>query len=408
MAVVKVEAISAQITNWSADRVTSVLKDAGCDAIVGATVPNVFYLTGYSSLSHRLLGRVPVFAILTKEGTKHLITPSSDCDLVAMHQPRIDTLNLYGSFFVAPAAEHREISDEERFLSDLLPSMRGDSDWLDAFGTAMRKEKLESAHVLLDEEGLTPAQFDSICTLFANATFRLGSELLRGARSVKSPVEVELLRKASAITEQAITSALGRMQQGSTDADLHREFQLATIQQGARPFFEVIASGSRTSMSNAEPTGHPLESNRVIRFDVGCKYMMYCSDIARNAAFGEVSPEIRRYYQAILAGEEKGLETIKPGVSAAALFHVIVDAVRENGIPRYERHHCGHGIGLEGYETPLIAPQDETVLEQGMVLCIETPYYELGLGGLQVEDMVVVTDDGCELLTQLDRQILTV
>ena len=236
----------------------------------------------------------------------------------------------------------------------------------------------------------------------------MGSEILKRCRSVKAPVEIERLRQASSVTENAITSALGQMQQGSTDIDLHREFLFSIVHRGARPYFEVIGVGTRTSLCNAEPNGSTLERNSIIRFDVGCKYMMYCSDIARNAVFGEVSCRIGRYYQAVLAGEQAGLEAIRPGVTAAELFQVMVDTVRDNGIPHYERHHCGHGIGLDGYETPLIAPNDTTVLEEGMVLCLETPYYELGLGGLQVEDMVLVTSDGCELLTQLDREILAV
>jgi Xaa-Pro aminopeptidase len=398
--------IVAQITAWSASRVTAAVKEAGADAVVASTVPNVFYLSGYSSLSHRLLGRVPVSVILTSRGTKHLLIPSSDCDLAAMHQPQVDTVDLYGTFYVNPSLVPEGVSGEEKYLSNLLPAMRGGSNWLSALEAVLGREHLDQGRILLDEEGLTAEQVDSLHEALPNVTFQSGSSLLKRARSVKSPPEVALLERASSITENAITTALQFTHEGSTDKDLHREFQSALIRQGAQPFFAVIGSGSRTCMSNVEPAGHPLGPNNVIRFDAGCKYMMYSSDIARNAVFGELSAKAQDYYGAILAGLEEGIEAMQPGLAASALFELMLETVRKNGIPHYERHHCGHGIGLEGYEPPLVAPHDGTVLKEGMVLCLETPYYEVGLGGLQVEDMVVVTQDGARSLTELDRHIL--
>lgn len=394
-----IQAHAARLTDWSVGRVASALKESNFDALIATTVPNVFYLTGYPGFD-------PQYAVVTKHGASHLVVPSTDCDLAAMYGPRMDSLTLFGTLFVNFAARQQETSDDERFVADFIRDMSGGSDWLQALGSVLRSEGLAAARLLIDEDGLTPAQFDSIRNSFPDATLETGSELLKRCRSLKARVEVERLRRASSITGAAITDALAHMGNGSTDVDLHRQFLTAVVQQGARPYFEVIAAGTRTSLCNAEPNGTPLEPNSIIRFDVGCKYMMYCSDIARNAVFGDVPSKMKGYYQAILAGEQKGLEAIRPGVAASDLFHLMVDTVRKNGIPHYERHHCGHGIGLDGYEMPLIALQDATVLEEGMVLCLETPYYELGLGGLQVEDTVLVTSDGFELLTELDREIL--
>ena len=87
------------------------------------------------------------------------------------------------------------------------------------------------------------------------------------------------------------------------------------------------------------------------------------------------------------------------------IFNVAVQTVRNSGIPHYQRHHCGHGIGLEFYDPPLISPHDHTKIEEGMVLNIETPYYELGFGGLQVEDTVLVTESGVRYLTKSSREL---
>jgi Xaa-Pro aminopeptidase len=107
----------------------------------------------------------------------------------------------------------------------------------------------------------------------------------------------------------------------------------------------------------------------------------------------------------MLAGQDAAIACLRPGVIAADAFAAATAAIRDAGLADYHRHHVGHGIGLEVYDIPLLAPRDETPLEEGMVLCVETPYYELGYGGLQPEDAVVVTAGGGRMLGQLPREI---
>jgi Xaa-Pro dipeptidase len=108
-----------------------------------------------------------------------------------------------------------------------------------------------------------------------------------------------------------------------------------------------------------------------------------------------------------LEGEEQILEKIQPGVTAGELFEVAIERVKM-GIPQYKRHHVGHGIGLEIYEPPMLVPHSDFELQPGMVLCVETPYYELEWGGLQVEDMIVVTENGYRLLTKSNRELIEI
>ncbi len=103
----------------------------------------------------------------------------------------------------------------------------------------------------------------------------------------------------------------------------------------------------------------------------------------------------------------QAIEQVGPGVSVQKIFEVAVKGVRR-GIPHFRRHHCGHGLGLEGYDPPSIAPTAEENLEPGMVLCIETPFYELGWGGVQVEDMVLVTPKGKRFLTKSSRELIRI
>ena len=143
----------------------------------------------------------------------------------------------------------------------------------------------------------------------------------------------------------------------------------------------------------------------MVRFDLGCVYQGYRSDIARTAVLGKPGDKLARYYAAILTGEKAGMAAMKPGVSVSRIFEVAVKATRENGMPHYQRHHVGHGIGLEPYDPPTLNAATETPLEPGMVFCVETPYYEHGWGGVQVEDAVEVTAAGIRRLTRSSQDL---
>jgi Xaa-Pro aminopeptidase len=155
-------------------------------------------------------------------------------------------------------------------------------------------------------------------------------------------------------------------------------------------------------MPNVMPSGARLERGDVIRFDVGGRFEHYRADIARIASLGDPDAKVDRYYRALHRGLLRAYELIRPGVRCADVFEAAVETVRREGISHYRRSHVGHGIGIDGYDLPDISPTSSSTFEAGMVICVETPYYELGWCGLQVEDMVVVRDDGIEQLMTTD------
>jgi Xaa-Pro aminopeptidase len=166
-----------------------------------------------------------------------------------------------------------------------------------------------------------------------------------------------------------------------------------------------IGSGPRSALSNCQATDRALVAGEVVRFDGGVRYRHYRSDIARIAALGDPGEKARRYYQALRAGVERGIETIRPGVKTADVFRAVMETVRGEGIPHFERNHVGHGIGINNYDAPDLAPSSTEVIEEGMVLCVETPYYELGFAGLQLENTVAVRARGAEPLTVLGNEL---
>lgn len=149
----------------------------------------------------------------------------------------------------------------------------------------------------------------------------------------------------------------------------------------------------------------PLQSGEAIWFDVGGVVRGYWYDIARVFCVGEPSTKLASYYAAMLAGEQRAIAAARPGMTGGELFDLTVEAVRESGVPHYQRHHVGHGIGVEVYDDVLITPHNDDIIEEGTVVNIETPYYEFGFGAVHVEDPFVVSASGNRLLTTMPRTL---
>ena len=168
----------------------------------------------------------------------------------------------------------------------------------------------------------------------------------------------------------------------------------------------MFTFGERAAFVDTYATSLLLKYGDVIRCDVGCSFKGYKSDLSRTAVMGKPNDKIRKYYESVLVGQKKAIMSIKPGVEVSQLFQNAMEGTKSAGLSHYSRVHCGHGIGLEVYEPPVIKNTDRTVLKTGMVICVETPYYELGWGGVQVEDMVMVTDEGYRLLSKCGSSLL--
>jgi Xaa-Pro aminopeptidase len=229
--------------------------------------------------------------------------------------------------------------------------------------------------------------------------------LMLRVRAVKTCYEIEMLRQSSTCTEKAIMDSLAVAANHATDIEIQSAFKKSLIDSGAEHLFSAIGVGTRSCFPNVVPEGTHLERGGLLRYDAGCRFQGFPSDLARNAVIGTAPERVRQIYQAMLNGEEAAIQFMRPGVLASEVFEVAMEATRKSGVSHYRRHHCGHAIGLDIYESPIIRPDDSTPLEAGMTFCIETPYYEVGLGGIQVEDLVVVTEDGSELLTALSRDL---
>jgi len=396
-------------TVLNTQRAIQVMAERGWEALVATSYENVYYLSGFQSFGQPLLRGTQVYAAARRDAlhTPVVVAPAGEMDMAAQFPPR-GTLIPYGAFHIVPpdgAAGSHEDAALVRWGIQESPRPSA----LDGLLEALRRLGLRDGVIGVDERGILPALWQQLQERLPPGMRAVPAyDAFRIIRAVKTDVEVQLLHRCTQTVEQAMMQALQTAGDGLTEREMAEEFERSLVSRGARPLFSVIAFGPHSAYPNAVPGERRLRRGDLIRFDIGCLYRGYCSDIARTAVFGEPTARQRRYYQAILDGEDAALAALRAGVTAAAVFEAAVDRTRQAGIPHYRRHHVGHGIGLEVYDLPLLAPATEMRLEEGMVLEVETPYYEVGFGGLQVEDTVVVTATGHRMLTASDRSLRVV
>jgi Xaa-Pro dipeptidase len=379
-------------------RLQQTLSKCGASAALAVTAPNVRYLTQFPKA-----GRQAALATGARPEDPVLVASAGDLDFVIEDLDDRVEVRGYGRF-VRDVMAGVELDATERSIMHLHESTRVDSDRDRAVADALEDRGIVRGTVVADAH---PDDLGGISAALPDVDLVHDPGLFRQLRAVKSALEIERLTDVARITEVAIAAALDAAVTGTTQIELARAFRAALVPEDATLRLDNVSIGRSSAFGNANVPDDVLQEGSLIRFDVGAIKRGYQSDMSRCAVHVRADPRIVAGYRAVLAGQQAGLEQVRPGARACDIFDVTVAAVRAAGLPHYDRTHVGHGIGLsgDGYDPPLLAPGDDTPLEAGMVLCVETPYYELGLGGLQVEDMVVVTDDGFRYLTVSDREL---
>jgi Xaa-Pro dipeptidase len=385
-------------------RLRELMKRDGLDAVIATCAENVTYLSGFWAMSQWVRRGPQAYVLQPKEGEEPCIIANSGIlDLVPDQDIWVKDIRRYGYFQIDVDAT--AVLDAADRLQKQLFESRFYKDPVEALVSAMKEKGLERGKIGIDELGITPQCMEQLKSLLPDATFIRSFALFERVRSIKTAGEIEILRKAARITEQAIGAALAVAKAGVTEREMLRAFNASLAQNDAAPVVGCIGFGTRTAMINVQPSDRALKKGDLIRFDVGGRYRHYRSDMSRGAALGEPAQKVSKYYRAVEKGVLGAYDVIKPGLKVSDLFSHVVETVRREGIPHFKRSHVGHGIGVDGYDPPNISENSTDVLEEDMVVCIETPYYELGFAGLQVEDMVRVTKDGAESLMTLNTAL---
>ena len=390
------------------DRAYDIMKKYDIEAIIATMPENVTYLTDYWSLTHRLIKATQNFAVITRKQdlAPFIITSVGDMDLAADQEDCwTDNFLTYGTFYVERPPEATLSNTEERFQR-FLTSSKPKKDAVTALTECLADIGVAKGRIAIDGGNITPSAYSTIKENLPKVEFIQGYQILREIRLIKTHNEVNRLERSAEIVESGIKKALKVIREGATEFEIWQTLFKKVIEEGALPSWPCVGVGVRGVLSNVIATSHPVRNGDLIRFDVGCVYQYYNSDMARTVVVGEANEKQRSYHHAIRAGLERALGIVCPGVRASEIFKEAVEGVREAGNPHYRRHHVGHGIGIEPYEPPFLTETSEDILEEGMVVNVETPYYEMGFGGVQLEDTIVVTNDGYRPLTKLNRDLL--
>lgn len=229
-------------------------------------------------------------------------------------------------------------------------------------------------------------------------------------RAVKSAAEIALIRQSVATAERAFARVAPRIRAGVREADLAAEIDHQMRKLGAeRPAFEtIVASGERTALPHASATSNPIQPGGPVLIDMGAQQNGYASDLTRMAYLGRPSGKIRRFYEAVREAQLAALDAVRPGVPVATVDRRARQALRQFRLDRWFVHSTGHGLGLEIHEPPRVAAGERARLQAGMVITIEPGVYEAGFGGVRLEDTVLVTESGCEILTTTAKELLVI
>lgn len=241
-----------------------------------------------------------------------------------------------------------------------------------------------------------------------NVDFVDGSLATEGLRMQKDQFEIDAMREAARIAQEAMLATLKDLHEGLTEREIANRLIIHLLEAGSAPelpFPPIVAIGENSANPHAVPTDRPLQSGDLLLVDWGASSQGYFSDITRTFTFGEVDPELIRIGEIVLQANRVGRKAGQPGVDAGAIDRAARAIISDAGYGEAFIHRTGHGLGMEAHEAPYIFAGNSLILAEGMTFTVEPGIYLPGRGGVRIEDDVVVTAEGVESLTDFPRSV---
>ena len=231
--------------------------------------------------------------------------------------------------------------------------------------------------------------------------------VIEKVRMVKQPAEIEKIRRSVFTNSQAFEAAKKRIKPGVTENDVAAEIDYQMRRHGAEKaaFETIVASGERSALPHAHPTRKPLAKDELVLMDMGSCQNGYTSDMTRVLFLEKPKPRIASLYRAVLEAQLAAIDSVREGVTAERVDRAARIVLAAHKLDKQFLHSTGHGLGLEIHESPRLGKKDKTVLVEGMVITIEPGAYLEGVGGVRIEDTILVTKTGCEVLTPTSKEL---
>ncbi len=264
------------------------------------------------------------------------------------------------------------------------------------------------ARLGLEADGVTWAQQRDFARWFPGATLVATDGLVDGLRMVKEPGEVDRIRAACAIADDALGALLPTLAARPTERDFALRLEFAMRERGATAvsFDPIVASGPNGAKPHARPGERVIDAGELVVIDFGCIVDGYCSDMTRTVSVGAPSPEARRVWDTVLDAQQQGCDAVAVGVECAAVDRASRAVIETAGWGDAFIHGTGHGVGLEIHESPRVASTSTGTLDAGHVVTVEPGVYLPGIGGVRIEDTLVVTAEGSRALTLFPKDLV--
>lgn len=259
-----------------------------------------------------------------------------------------------------------------------------------------------------EAEVLSVADLEAMRKDIPGVEFVATHNVFDNLRRIKTPEEIEAIRKAAALTDAGFEHILPYLKPGVREMDVALELEFFLRRQGSEgaAFGITVASGERGAMPHGGASEKVIAAGELVTLDFGCVIGGYRSDMTRTVGVGKVSEELGRMYTAVLEAQVAALDAVAPGQGGKELDRIARDALTARGYGEYFTHSLGHGVGLFIHEGPSLGQTSEDVLEVGNVVTVEPGAYIPGLGGVRIEDLVLVTEAGHEVLSKSPKELL--
>jgi len=361
------------------DKLTASLRNSNLDAVVLNPGPTLKYLT---NLNFHLMER-PVVLFVSPNHEPVIVLPELELPKAGLFPFKVHAF-AYGE---NPAG------------------------WDDAFRQAAQALGLDGKRIGVEPRQMRLLEFRHVKAGAPEADYPDAGDVLANLRLKKDGAEVDAMRRAVKIAQDALEATLPQIKIGMTEHELASELVVQLLRHGSEsemPFAPIVSGGPNSANPHASPTDRKLQPGDLLVVDWGAAYDGYISDLTRTFAVGDVDAEYVKIHKIVQEANAAGRAAAKPGVPCANVDRAARNVIEEAGYGKYFTHRTGHGIGMEGHEEPYMRGDNMQLLEPGMAFTVEPGIYLTDRNGVRIEDNMVITGGGADCLSDMPREIRTV